>query len=86
MNEGTSPKAGNGEVVLADGERDICLPWSSRAQGARRALVGPEQMGIAERHLLIEDADGAIGLAVQRQRNGGMIDAGFLAVTDAQEP
>ena len=57
-----------------------------RPRRASSILFGAEQVRVAERHLLIEDADGAVGLAVERQRNGGIVDARFLAVADAQEP
>ncbi len=41
---------------------------------------------MAEGDLLIEDANGAIGLSVERERERGVVDAGLLAIADAEEP
>ena len=40
-------------------------------------------MRIAESNLLIENLDAAVGLAVEWQRQSGIVDARFLAVADA---
>ncbi len=42
-------------------------------------------MSVAEGDLLVEDADVAVGLAVERDRNAGIVDAVLLAVADAEE-
>jgi hypothetical protein len=39
----------------------------------------------AGRDLLIEQADVAVGLTVERNRNGRIVDRIFLAIADAQE-
>ena len=49
-------------------------------------LVGAEQMGIAQRNLLIQNANRAVGLSIQRQWNRRKIHSHLLAVADTQKP
>jgi hypothetical protein len=43
-------------------------------------------VGVAEGYLLVEYADSAVGLAVEGKREDGSVEAGLLAVADAEEP
>ena len=49
-------------------------------------LLAPHKLGVAKRHLLIENADRAVGLAIERGAGiVAMINAGLLAVAHTQE-
>ena len=77
--------AGGGERGVADGEIELAGLGAIEAEADVEDFVGAEQVGVAERDLLVEDADGAVGLAVERDGDGGIVDAGLLAIADAQE-
>jgi 3,4-dihydroxy-2-butanone 4-phosphate synthase len=76
-------QTGNGEVVLPDRERVLAGLGFREPEARIDDLVGAEEVRVAKSDLLIQNADGAVCLAVERKRNGGMVDARFLAVADA---
>ena len=73
------------EGVIADGEVILAGLGAVEAEARIEDLVRAEEAGVAEGDLLVEDADVAVGLAVEREGNGGIVDAVLLAVADAQE-
>ncbi len=83
---GVGGKARDGDGVVADGERELAGFGTREAQACIEDLVGAHEVGVAEGDLLIEDADGAVGLAVEGKGEDGVVDAGLLAIADAEEP
>ena len=73
------------EVGVADGEVELAGLGAVETEAGIEDLVGTEEVGVAEGDLLVEDADVAVGLAVEGDRNAGVVDAVLLAVADAQE-
>ncbi len=49
-------------------------------------FIGPPQVGVAKGHLLIENADRAVGLAIEREQDSGIINPGLLAIAHPHEP
>jgi len=70
MNVG-HPGGRNGEVVLANRERVLSGLGLREPESRIHNLVGAEKMRVAERNLLVQDADRAVRLAVQRERMWG---------------
>ncbi len=77
-----------GDVVeggIADGEVIFSGLGAVEAEADIEHLVRPDEAGVTEGNLLVEDTDVAVGLAVERDGNAGIVDAVFLAVADAEE-
>ena len=70
---GSGRQAGESECGVADGEVELTGLGAIEAEAGIEDLVGAEEVGIAKGDLLVEDADVAIGLAVERNRNAGKL-------------
>src|SRR6202034_3809959 len=73
------------EVSVSDREVIFAGLGAIEAEAGIEDLAGADEPGITEGYLLIENADVAVGLAVQRDGNRRMVDPGFFAVADTQK-
>jgi hypothetical protein len=78
-------RAGRGERGVADGEVEFAGLGAVKAEAGIEDLVGAEDVGIAKGDLLVEDSNCAVGLAVEWNGNGRIVDAGLLAIADADK-
>ena len=62
------------EGGVPDREVELAGLGAGKPETRIEDLVGAEQVGIAQSDLLIENADVAVGLTVERQRNGRVVD------------
>ena len=83
---GIGGQAGDGEGGAADGGGELAGLGAGDADAGVEDLIRAEEAGVAEDGLLVEHADAAVGLAVERQRQSRGVEGIFLAVADAQEP
>src|SRR5580704_14311532 len=78
-------QAGEGERGVADGEIELAGFGAVETKAGIEYLDGADEARITKGDLLVEYADVAIGLAVQRNRHGREVNAVLLAVADTQE-
>ena len=77
-----------GDVVeggVSDGQVELAGLGAVEAEADVEDLGPAEEAGVAEGDLLIEDADVAIGLAVEGDGNARVVDAVLLAVADTNK-
>jgi hypothetical protein len=73
------------EGGVSDGQLKLAGLGAVEAEADVKDLGRTEEAGVAEGDLLIEDADVAVGLAVEGDGNARVVDAVLLAVVDANE-
>src|ERR1700733_8856058 len=83
---GIGGKAGNGDRVIPYGKGILAGLGLGEADAGVDDLVRPPQVRVAERDLLVEKAYSTVGLPVEWEQDGGIVDPGLFAVADADEP
>src|ERR1700680_468035 len=83
---GIRGETGDGNCVVADGQRELASLGAREAEAGINDFVRTKQTRVPKSHLLIENTDRAVGLAVKGEREGRIVHPGLLTVADAQEP
>src|SRR5258705_2534541 len=83
---GIRGQTGDSNGVVANGQRELASLGAREAEAGINDFVRTKQTRVPKSHLLIENTDRAVGLAVKGEREGRIVHTGLLAVADAREP